>query len=173
MNYKLNFFKNSIKLIGCFVLVLSITACVNTNTKPTKIVKPAHAISKKRAKLLSNNYNTRYDSISRIIGKKDNRSTWYSLKELKTYIAYIEAQGKKQGYTVDGIRFYLGAYPADEKNPKKQNETTIFLAPTGKKIGNMAEKSMITNPYSRDITTIDAYNFGQGGWPPNGVYPNN
>ncbi len=173
MNYKSNFFKNSIRLIGCFVLVLSLAACTNTNSKPVKVAKPAHAISKERAITLSNNYTARYDSINRIIGKEDNRSTWYSLKELKAYIAYIEAQGKEQGYAVDGIRFYLGAYGVDDKNPKRQNETTIFLAPTGKKIGAMTERSMSTNPTSPDIITIDAYNFGGNGWPPSGVYPNN
>jgi len=171
MYKKQKILKISIKLIGCFVLVIILAAC--TNTKPIKVTKPAHAISKERAITLSNNYTARYDSISRIIGREDNRSTWYSLKELKTYMAYIEAQGKEQGYAVDGIRFYLGAYPADDKNPKKQNETTIFLAPTGKKIGTDSQKTTESNPSSPDIMTIDAYNFGGNGWPPSGIYPNN
>jgi len=173
MNYKQKRINNSIKLVGFIMLFFSLTACVNTNSNPTKIVKPAHAISKERAISLSNNYTARYDSISRIIKKEDNRSTWYSLKELKAYITYIEAQGKEQGYAVDGIRFYLGAYPKDDKNPKRQNETTIFLAPTGKKTNAKADKSAGTSLSSPDILTIDAYNFGQGGWPPNGIYPNN
>lgn len=173
MNCNLKFFKNSTKLIGYFAIVLSLAACDNTNTKAVKIAKPAHAISKKRAISLSNNYTARYDSISRIIGKEDNRSTWYSLKELKAYIAYIEAQGKEQGYAVDGIRFYLGAYPTDDKNIKKQNETTIFLAPTGKKIEITKKSTKIGNPTSPDILTIDAYNFGNPGWPPHKTYSNN
>jgi len=168
---KLNFFNNYVQIIGCFVLVIILTACTNTN--PTKVVKPSHAISKEHAITLSNNYTARYDSISRIIGKEDNRSTWYSLKELKAYIAYIEVQGKEQGYAVDGIRFYLGAYAKDNKNPKKQNETTIFLSPTGKKTGTETQKTMGANPTSPDIMTIEAYNFGGNGWPPSGVYPNN
>jgi len=170
MKSKNKIIKNSIKLVGYFVLVLSTVGCVNTNTKPVKITKPAHAISVNRAKMLSNNYTARYDSISRIIKKEDNRSTWYSLKELKTYIAYIEAQGKEQGYAVDGIRFYLGAYSADNKNPKKQNETTIFLAPTGKKINANVNKSKRESLASPDILTIDAYNFGDPGWPPHKEY---
>jgi len=173
MNCNLKFFKNSTRLLGCFAIVLGLAACDNTNTKAVKITKPAHAISKKRAISLSNNYTARYDSISRIIGKEDNRSTWYSLKELKAYIAYIEAQGKEQGYAVDGIRFYLGAYPANDKDPKKQNETTIFLAPTGKKIGATKKRSKNSNPTSPDIMTIDAYNFGGNGWPPHKTYSNN
>jgi len=170
MIYKSLFFKNSINFIGCLVLALSITACVNTNTKPVKVAKPAHAISKDRAIALSKNYTARYDSISRVIGKKDNRSTWYSLKELKTYIAYIEAQGKAQGYAVDGIRFYLGAYAKNNKNPEKQNYTTIFLAPTGKKIGVTTKSSAPPITASSDILAIDPYNLGQGGYPPSSGY---
>jgi len=163
--------KQLTRIFLLFLFIASLTACNDTTTQ-TIVKKPTHAISKKRAIALSNNYTARYDSISRVIGKKDNRSTWYSLKELKDYIAYIESQGKEQGYAVDGIRFYLGAYSAENKDPNKQNFTTIFLAPTGKKINAQTEKNS-DNPTSPDIDSIDPFNFGTGGWPPQRIYSGN
>jgi hypothetical protein len=163
--------KQLTRIFLMFLFIASLTACKDTTTQAV-VKKPTNAISKKRAIALSNNYTARYDSISRIIGKQDNRSTWYSLKELKDYIAYIESQGKEQGYTVDGIRFYLGAYGAENKDPNKQNFTTIFLAPTGKKTNAQTERNS-DNPTSPDINSIDAFNWGTGGWPPQSTYPAN
>ncbi len=166
---RLNLYKIPLWLL----LSLGIIACVNNHPNSDKAIRPDHAITKEQAITLINNYTARYDTISKLIGKEDNRSTWYSLDELKNYIAYAEAEGKKQGIAVNGIRFYIGAYASDDKNLEKQNLTTIFLAPTGNKIGSMTERSMSQNTYSQDIVTIDAYNFGQTGWPPHSVYPNN
>ncbi len=163
--------KQLTRIFLMLLFITSLTACKDTPTQ-IAVKKPTHAISKKRAIALSNNYTARYDSISRIIGKQDNRSTWYSLKELKDYMAYIEAQGREQGYTVDGIRFYIGAYGAENKDPKKQNFTTIFLVPTGKKANVQTDRNS-DNPTSPDINSIDPFNFGTGGWPPHSTYPNN
>lgn len=171
MNHKTHLFKAPSKLISSLFIALVLSACVNS-PKVVNATKPEHAITKEQAIELSKNYTARYDSASRLIGKEDNRSTWYSLDELKNYIAYIETQGKEQGYAVDGIRFYIGAYNADNKDADKQNLTTIFLAPTGKKIGTMTERSMSSNPGSEDILTINAYNFGHSGWPPHLSYGN-
>lgn len=168
MSNQSNFFKSCIFTI----LALGLNACVNNRSNSVNATRPDHAITKERAIELSNNYTARYESISQLINKEDNRSTWYSLEELKNYIAYVETEGKKQGYAVDGIRFYIGAYGVDDKNLEKQNFTTIFLAPTGNKIGSMTERSMSPNTNSQDIVTIDAYNFGEHGWPPHSVYPN-
>ncbi len=169
MYSRLNLFKITLLLL----LSLGLATCVNNHPNSVNAIRPEHAITKEQAISLINNYTARYDTISRLIGKEDNRSTWYSLDELKNYIAYVETEGKKQGIAVDGIRFYIGAYGVDDKNPEKQNLTTIFLAPTGNKMGSMTERSMSPNTNSQDIVTIDAYNFGQNGWPPHSVYPNN
>jgi hypothetical protein len=171
MNVKTQLFQTSLKVGACLILAFLINACVNS-PKVVNTARPEHAITKEQAVELSNNYTLRYDSVSRVIGKEDNRSTWYSLEELKNYIAYVEAQGKAQGYMVDGIRFYIGAYGVDYKDAAKQNLTTIFLAPTGMKMGTMNERSMSSNQSSPDITEIDAYNLGQNGWPPHKTYGN-
>lgn len=173
MIHSTKLFRKSTRFTSLLLLVLGLSACANNRSKNANVVRPEHAITKAQAIELSNNYTARYDNNSRAIGKPDNRSTWYSLDELKNYIAYIEAQGKEQGYAVDGIRFYLGAYSADNKDADKQNFTTIFLAPTGMKMGTMIERSMSSGTANQDILTIDAYNFGSGGWPPHTSYGGN
>lgn len=172
MTNKTKLIRTSFKLIGVLLLALSLNACVNNNQKVVNTTRPDHAITKDQAIALSDNYKARYDGISRAIGKQDNRSTWYSLAELKQYIAYIEAQGNEKKYDVDGVRFYLGAYSTSDKNPDKQNYTTIFLVPTGKKAGAVTKSSAPPVTASPDITDIDPYNLGAGGFPPSGVYPN-
>jgi len=171
MKEKNNNVKLLLKLIGLFLIPLILNACVDNSVNQVKVTKPEHAITKQRAMTLSRNYTARYDSISRIIGKKDNRSTRYSLKELKQYISYIEAEGTAKGYKVDGIRFYLGAYSKDDKDPKKQDYTTIFLVPTGKKIGHITKSSAPPNINNPVITGINPLNEGSAGDPPSAHYP--
>ena len=135
--------------------------------------KPTNLISKERAIELSKAHDTKHEAISRVIGKQDNRSTWYSLEELKEYMAYIEAQGREKGYNVDGIRFYVGSYPENDRASGKSNTTTIFLAPTGTKEDQRKAMTVSQESSSPDITEIDPFNFGHDGIPPTGVYPNN
>ncbi|MCF6213325.1 MAG: hypothetical protein L3J45_04790 [Flavobacteriaceae bacterium] len=171
MKEKNNNVKLPFKLIGLFLITLILNACVDNNVNKVKVTKPEHTITKQRAMTLSRNYTARYDSVSRIIGKKDNRSIRYSLKELKQYIAYIEAEGTAKGYKVDGIRFYLGAYSKEDKNPKKQSYTTVFLVPTGVKEGTVIKSSAPPSFTSPDITNISPLNEGSAGDPPSATYP--
>lgn len=135
--------------------------------------KPNNLITKERAIELCKAHDTKHAAISRAINAQDNRSTWYSLEELKEYIAYIEAQGREKGYNVDGIRFYIGSYPENDRASGKSNSTTIFLAPTGSKSTEGKAMTVSLESSSPDITEIDPFNFGKGGIPPTGVYPNN
>jgi len=138
--------------------------------------RPKNLITKERAIELCEAHASKHEAISSAIGKQDNRSTWYSLTELKEYMAYIEAQGREKGYNVDGIRFYIGSYPENDRASEKSNSTTVFLAPTGTKIGRQKigrQKTIAVsqNLSSPDISDIKAFNMGSDGWPPNGVYP--
>ena len=118
-------------------------------------------------------FNARHKLISdSILGKPDNRSAWWSLTDLKNYIAYAENQAKNLKYTMDGIRVYLAAHP----NELNGGFTTVFIAPTGYK--SKAEGSMIDGDSqnigdggSGDIPGADPLNRGGNGNPPNANYP--
>ena len=143
--------------------------------------EPKQLISNDVAKQLNDHYNTsRHKVISESINKEDANSAWYSLKELENYIYYIKKEGKNKGYNVDGIRFYLGAYPNNpQEYNNKANMTTIFLTPTGKKIevqkGSVLNLPAITQTLEEnpDIEEISPMNFGGMGHPPKAIYPLN
>lgn len=133
--------------------------------------RPNNLITTERAIELSSNFKNKNKLISLEIGKPNNCSVWYSLEELETYMAYIKDEAKLKGYTIDGIRFYLGSYSEKEMDSKKQNQTTLFLSPTGSKLGQGKEHTDAQNTTSSDITDIGPLNFGQDGTPPNSAYP--
>jgi len=135
--------------------------------------KPTNLITSEEASKLSNDFTAKNKLISKDIGKPNNCSTWYSLADLEEYFAYIKAEGKVKGYDVDGIRFYLGSYAKNARNPEKQKQTTVFLAPTGTKTGVQKTRTVSQNLSSPDISAIEPFNKGNDGWPPNGIYPNN
>lgn len=81
-------------------------------------------ITAAQAKKLSDNWtNLRAKENETAAGKPDNRSSWYSLQDIKDYIALIEVNEPN----VNGIRFYLGV-ETSKKDPK--GLTTIFMVPT-------------------------------------------
>ncbi|GAA3627530.1 hypothetical protein [Flavivirga jejuensis] len=97
----------------------------------------------------------------------DDRSVWWSTKEIKNYLKYSKKQADSLKYKITGYRIYLGVY-GHEAGSKKCNLTTMFMVPTGVK--RNAEASM--NPFNfRGNDTdlpIPPNNQGGGG---NGGYP--
>lgn len=134
-------------------------------------VKPQQLISVETAKTLNSNYNAkRADLHLKAIGTEDANAIWYSLEELENYIEYIKSEGEQQGFSVDGIRFYLGVYPETEQKGKA-GYTTIFLSPTGQSVEeSKLEKMEINAGDSQDITSIEPLNFGSMGNPPKMEY---
>jgi len=130
------------------------------------MAKPNGIITPKEAKELCDRWmKTRGPAVDRAAHKKDNCSCWWSLQDLRDYLDYAEKQAKELGYTMDGVRVYLGAY--GDEAPTDAGYTTMFLAPTG------VQKGVIggANLKSGDITGGNLLNRGQGGHPPNGGYP--
>ena len=127
--------------------------------------KPKGVISPQEAKQLNDAFNERCQLISKdIVNRPDNRSSWYSLKDLKKYLRYAKKQAKKNGYKMNGIRIYCGAYPTVDG---KAGYSTSFIVPTaiipdGKEGGNSD---------GSDIPDGDGLNWGGPGWPPNASYP--
>lgn len=129
-------------------------------------------ISPQEAKELNQNFvKTRTKAIDKAIGKKDAISSWFSLDDLKEYIAFVEKEGQAKGITVNGLRVYFGAYPKNDHNPGKKNLSTVFFAPTQAKKGSMQKDGIAAVGSSSDIDSIDALNYGTVGDPPSKEYP--
>jgi hypothetical protein len=134
--------------------------------EPKKNGEPKNTITVKEASVLATNFNTRHEAMSELIGKPDNRSSWYSLSEIKEYIAYIENEGATKGLDVDGVRIYFGAY-----NEDRGNYSTLVFVPTirAKTTDNNkgeVKRFMAVEEMSEDTEKINPLNFGNGGRPP-------
>ena len=170
------------KKLGPLVLGLIIGAaamyfyCQNGEAEMTtaqELVKPKGVISPKEAKALDQAYNIKHNIINDSLFKKspdggDNRSSWWSLEDIQNYIDYADNQAGELGYTLDGLRVYLGSYPA--KPGEMAGLTTMFIVPTGKK--NASQGAIFAlQQKSSDISDADPLNLGQQGWPPDSNYP--
>jgi hypothetical protein len=136
--------------------------------------KPSQLITKEFARQLNVNYNNKKASLTaRKEEKEDANAIWYSLEELENYIHYIKTNGAKEGYNVDGIRFYFGVYPDDEEHGEKAGLTTLFLVPTGRKAENKNTQTQtfsLMKEASADIQSLDPMNYGNIGRPPSLLY---
>ena len=130
---------------------------------------PKGLITPAQAKALDQEFNSRHALISdSIVKRPDNRSSWYSIKDMKDYLSYAETEAKGLGYTLDGIRVYLGAYPETNGDV---GYTTMFFIPTGVK--NTSQGSFINFNLQKggDIPGGNGLNAGDPGDPPNANYP--
>ena len=141
-------------------------------TMAKAIAKPKGVITPAQAKSLNNNWTkTRKRAVDSAAGRPDNRSSWWSLKDVRDYLNYVENQTKELGYTMNGVRVYLGVYGGKAPNGKA-DYTTMFLVPTGRK--SVSQGSMINLTWqggNKDIPEGDALNDGDDGIPPSATYP--
>lgn len=142
-----------------------------TQTEEPMAQPPKGVITPAQAETLDQAFDSRHQLISdSIVKRPDNRSSWYSLQDMRDYLDYAESQAKGLGYQMDGVRIYLGAH-ADEG--PKVGYTTMFLVPTGTR--NVSEGGMVPSMQgpSGDIPGGDGLNNGGDGNPPQANYPNN
>lgn len=121
-------------------------------------------ITPEEAKKLNDAFTSRCELISKdIVKRPDNRSSWYSLKDLKKYLKYAKKQAKQNGHKMNGVRIYCGAYPTvgDEVG-----YSTSFIVPTAKIIDGKDGGGG-----NGDIPDGDGLNKGHQGDPPNANYP--
>ena len=120
--------KNVSYLILGFIIgaVLTYYFCPRQLEEPiTRIVKPKGVISQEQAKLL-NEEGTMYrkaavDSAAQKQGRKeDDRSTYWTLEDIENYLVYAKNQSDSLGYTMTGIRVYLGVYGKNADEPAVQ-----------------------------------------------------
>lgn len=122
-----------------------------------KIMKAGQFVNSKHVSMLRDNYKeNRWKANSERLGKMDSLSVWYSLDELKEYIATAEAAG------ADGIRVYFGVYPSSfPENILLEDRQTIVFVATQQKIsetGKTENKDLyVSTPKGAEIV---AFNFG-------------
>lgn len=71
--------------------------------------------------------------ISKKTKNKDTVATisqFFSISELKQYIAYIEKLSEEKKIELTGIRIFTAAYPSDYEKEEYQNRISFILAPT-------------------------------------------
>ena len=126
--------------------------------------KPKGVITPKKAKQLNDAFTPRCELISKdIVKRPDNRSSWWSIEDIRDYLDYAEKQAKELGHELNGIRVYCGAYPAVKG---KKGYSTMFFSPTAEIVDGKDSGGK-----NGDIPDADALNEGQDGWPPNASYP--
>lgn len=132
-----------------------------------KIVEPKGVITVEEALALNNNWTKfRKPAVDSCITaqtqgeiKIDDRSVGWSVKDIKDYLVFAEAESKKIGYSMDSIRVYLGVYGAN--SPNKAHFTTMFIAPLGEKLTSEASSMPFALP--AQFPGIPPLNAGQGG----------
>jgi len=122
-----------------------------------KTMKVGQFVDNKHVTMLRENYTEkRWKANSERLGKPDSLSVWYSLDELKQYIATAEEAG------ADGIRVYFGVYPSVfPENILLQDKQTIVFVATRQKIsetGKTENKDMyVSTPKGPEMV---AFNWG-------------
>ena len=137
-----------------------------------EIITPAGLIKPNALRTLDQAYNLRHriisDSLFSNTKTGDNRSSWWSIEDIQNYINYAENQAGELGYTMDGLRVYLGAHP----NTKGETGyTTMFFVPTGTKNTSQGSVFPTVQDGSDDIQGANGLNHGGQGKPPGANYP--
>jgi len=157
-------------LLGLVIGVAGTYYYLSSNQNLEEMTKPKGLINPSEIEALDQAYNSRHTLISdSLIKTPDNRSSWYSIEEIESYIAYAKQQAGSLGYTLDGLRLYAGAYPDTKEGPGLM---TMFFVPTG--FQNVSEGSMLPTAQgggSNDLKGADGLNFGKKGVPPSANYP--
>lgn len=136
------------------------------------VVAPKGLITPDEAKTLGVAFNSRHQLISdSIVRRPDNRSSWYSLDDMRNYLDYAEKEVDGLGYKMSGVRIYLGAHAS---TTNEVGYTTMFLVPTGTQ--SMARSGMATfnlspPPSDPDVPGGSGLDMGVGGNPPSANYP--
>jgi hypothetical protein len=122
-----------------------------------KIMKAGQFVDNRHVTMLRENYKqNRWKANSERLGKPDSLSVWYSLDELKQYIATAEAAG------ADGIRVYFGVYPAvfPENILAQDRQTIVFVATQQKLSGTGKTENKDLYVSTPDGPEIIGFNFG-------------
>jgi hypothetical protein len=141
-------------------------------TDDYKEIKIPGLITAKEAKILDQAFNLKHSIINDSLfkGSKtgDNRSSWWAIEDIQNYINHAENQAGELGYSLDGLRVYLGSYPNING---ETGLTTMFFVPTGTLNTSQGGVLTLFQGGSGDIKGGDGLNIGQQGEPPSANYP--
>jgi hypothetical protein len=156
-------------IIGC---LLTYYFCPRVEQLPDKIVKPQGVITVAQAKTLNDNWTlyrkSAVDSAAQKQGREqDDRSTYWDLEDIENYLGYAKKSSDSLGYTMTGIRVYLGVY-GENTDKSKKNLTTMFIVPTGHKAMSEASTSFFSFQGSNNlpVSPLNKGAGGQGGYNP-------
>lgn len=145
--------------------------CPRLQQTSESFVEPNGIITVEQAEMLSDNW-TKFrkpvvDSAAQKQGREqDDRSTFWNIDDIQNYIRYAKKSSDSLGYTMTGMRVYLGVYGEDADKNKK-NLTTMFIVPTGHK--TISKASTLNFSFqSNDNLPVPPLNKGAGG---DGGYP--
>jgi hypothetical protein len=160
-------------IIGALVMYYFCCENVGSMDSITPTTEPKGLITPKEAMVLDQAYNIKHRIINDSLYKKstdggDNRSSWWSVEDMQNFIDHAENQAGELGYTMNGLRIYLGAYP---NSATDTGLTTMFIVPTG--CINNGQGGLIPNMQcgNGDIKGADGLNMGGEGIPPGANYP--
>lgn len=162
------------KLIVFTVFSILLCSCKNESNKVEVVSKqnsdrPTQAISyPDMARMFKEYDNGQKIVLDEYITEKTKRrdsiatiSQFFSLSEIKQYIAYVERLSEEKKIDLTGIRIFTSAYPADYKIKEYQNRVSFILAPTAdigvkKNVAYEPLQSTIGNPVSMK-SVLDRY----------------
>ncbi len=135
-----------IKLSFLFAFMFLISSCnqEKQNADPDHLScypnnkRPSQAITYKEMASMFKEYDNGQkkvldEYISKKTKGKSNEATiseFFSIDELKQYIAYIEKLSKEKDIKLTGVKIFTAAYPSDYKVKAYQNRVSFILMPT-------------------------------------------
>ena len=115
---------------------------VHKNTKPKHLQnskRPADAITYQEFAAMITQYETHQQKVLEpYVNKKfgynegDTQSNWFSIEELKQYIAYVERLSKEKEIELTGIRIFSAAYPNNDQGDDYKGRQSLIFTPTAK-----------------------------------------
>ena len=157
----------------CVIVLMIFTSCNDQKEDNEPVKAPQGVITSKEAQVLNDTYTrTRAAIIDSVLGRPDNRSSWWSVDDIRDYLKYAEQQAEDNGYKLDGIRIYQGAYPEDYPDQKVAGYGTVFLVPTGTRTDQQKGSIFFNFQESGDIVAVSPLDRGHPGKPPHASYPN-
>jgi hypothetical protein len=139
---------------------------IGSMNEATTVIIPKDTISVAEAIKLSDNWANNnpieIDSLLEVEGsRKKTRSVWWSLQEVNEYLVYAKAKSDTLGYSMTGVRVYLGNYGKNSDAAKK-NRNTMFIVPTGVKSTSKASSLNLFLPPSDGDIPAPPLNNGDG-----------
>lgn len=130
-------------ILFILLFINSIISCTNelaSECEELNSKRPSQTITYKEMASMFKEYdNGQRKILNKYIKKKSNGkdsiatiSEFFTISELKQYIAYIERLSNEKEIELTGIKIFTSAYPSNYKVPEYRNRVTFMIAPTAK-----------------------------------------